>query len=354
MTQGTAFALFFFFSILFAEIAVAQPDLPPAENPIVKELAHALTEGGYPGVQGMMLSLEGEIIMEAYAPRNKAGRQHDIRSATKGVTSLLLGMLVDDGVISSLQQPISTLIPGTFASLPRDDLRRRITLEDVLTMRTGLACDDWAPSSVGHEDKMYKTNDWAAYLLSQPLSHEIGEYFSYCTGGVVLLGRVIQELSGETVPTFAQKRLFGPLGISGAKWASTPAGHTDTGGHLELRLEDMHRIGLLLAQNGKWGNRQLISKRWIKRSVSEHASIPERREHYGYLWWLNSGEVEGQAISLIYAHGNGGNFIFIVPELDLVLASHANNYGKREQFIPMQILVEKLIPALGQNLSPAR
>lgn len=319
---------------------------PPGQNPVIPELAQAIDNGDYPGLQGMMISLHGEIIMEAYAPRSKAGDQHDIRSATKSITALLLGILIDDGAIKSVKQPIAKLVPDSFAHLPEGDVRREITLEDALTMRTGLACNDWAPSSVGNEDKMYKTDDWVAFLLAQPIAYDIGEYFSYCTGGVVLLGRVIEKLSGQTVPAFAQQRLFGPLGINDAKWAMTPTGHTDTGGHLELTLGDMHRIGLLVARNGRWEGRQLVSERWIRTITSEQTSIPERRERFGYLWWLNSGEVSGQPLSLIYAHGNGGNFIFFVPELNLVAASNANNYGKREQFIPMQILSEQLIPAL--------
>jgi len=285
-------------------------------------------------------------MAEAYAPRNGPDRRHDIRSATKSITALLIGILLEEGQLKSVSTPLSNLLPETFASLDADDPRRQITVEDALTMRTGLACDDWAPASVGQEDKMYKTQDWAAFLLALPISHEIGAHFSYCTGGVILLGRVIEQLGGQPVPAFAQQHLFDPLGIRDAEWAETPGGHTDTGGHLELRLQDLYRIGQLVAQDGEWNGQQIVSRRWVRTITSEQTPVPGRRERYGYLWWLNEGTVAGQAVSLVYAHGNGGNFIFIVPELGLVAAFNANNYNSREQFIPMQILSEEMIPAL--------
>ncbi|WP_417451155.1 serine hydrolase domain-containing protein [Kordiimonas sp.] len=204
---------------------------------------------------------------------------------------------------------------------------------------------------------MYKTRDWAAFLLEQPLAYEVGKHFSYCTGGVVLLGRVIKKLSGRTVPDFANERLFAPLGIEGAKWESTPQGYTDTGGHLRLRLSDLHRIGLLVANNGALpdgtntaqtlhGNGQIIAQKWLKNVAKLHTNVNGRREQYSYLWWLDSGEVKGKPVSLMYAHGNGGTFIFIVPELKLVAAFTGKNYGEPAQFIPLQILSREIIPAL--------
>ena len=309
-------------------------------------IAERLERGDYRGIQGAMVSVGGERVLEAYSRGNDVNTRHDIRSATKSITALLVGELVEDGSLRRVRTPIADLIPDSFADLPDDDPRRDITVEDALTMRTGLACDDWAPASVGHEDKMYRTDDWAEFLLSQPFAHERGEHFSYCTGGVVLLGRVIETLAGQSVPDFAEERLFAPLGIEGARWDETPKGHTDTGGHLRLRLQDLHAIGMLVAQQGRWDGQAIVARDWIETATRAHTNIPNRRERYGYLWWFDQGEVKGQAVSLQFAHGNGGNFIFIVPELELVAAFNGRNYGKPEQFIPMQILTQEIVPAL--------
>jgi CubicO group peptidase (beta-lactamase class C family) len=317
-----------------------------ADGDAIAQVAARLEAGDYQGITGGMLTVAGKPVFEAYGPGNSADKRHDIRSATKSITALLVGELLEDGSLRSVKTRLSDILPDEFAHIAKDDPRRDIRVEDALTMRTGLACNDWAPASVGHEDKMYKTRDWAAFLLSQPMAYERGEHFSYCTGGVVLLGRVIEALSGRPVPDYAEERLFAPLGITGARWEKTPKGHTDTGGHLRLKLADLHRIGALVLAGGKVGDAQLVDPKWLKEATSEQTRIYERREKYGYLWWLDSGEVKGKPVSLIHAHGNGGTFIFIIPELQLVAAFTGKNYGKPTQFIPLQILTREIVPAL--------
>ncbi len=319
---------------------------PVAAQSEIDEIAADLAAGKYKGITGGMVSVSGEVLFEAYAPRYTADRRHDIRSATKSITALLIGELVADGSLKNVKTKLSKILPDEFNHIAKGDPRRNITVEDVLTMRTGLACNDWAPASVGHEDKMYKTNDWAAFLLSQPMAYERSKHFSYCTGGVVLLGRVIKGLSGMSVPEYASQRLFGPLGITDARWEKTPKGYADTGGHLRLSLDDLHKIGRLVLAKGEWGNEQIIDAKWLATITSEQTEIPERREKYGYLWWRDSGEVKGKKVTLLYAHGNGGNFIFIVPELNLVASFTGKNYGKRTQFIPNQIVAQKIVPTL--------
>lgn len=323
---------------------------PAFANDTLDAIGRNLAAGEYPGITGGMLSVDGKVMFEAYAPGVEAGDRQDIRSATKSITAILVGELIEDGRLRSVKVKVADILQDEFKAIPQGDPKRDITIEDLLTMRTGLACNDWAEASVGHEDKMYKTRDWAAFLLAQPIAHEVGEHFSYCTGGVVLLGRVIRKLSGRDVPDFANERLFGPLGIEGARWDSTPQGHTDTGGHLRLTLRDLYKIGMLMANGGAMeggaGRVQLVAPKWHRAMTTEHTRIYERRQRYGYLWWLDSGEVAGKPVSLVYAQGNGGNFILIVPELKLVAAFTGKNYGKPEQFIPLQLLSREIVPAL--------
>jgi CubicO group peptidase (beta-lactamase class C family) len=323
---------------------------PLRANDTLTSVAQRLAAGEYEGITGGMLSVDDKVIFEAYAPGVDASDRQDIRSATKSITAILVGELIEDGLLKSVKVKVSDILEDEFKAIPKGDPKRDITIEDLLTMRTGLACNDWAEASVGHEDKMYKTRDWAAFLLSQPIAHEVGEHFSYCTGGVVLLGRVIRKLSGREVPDYANERLFRPLGIEGAKWDGTPKGYTDTGGHLRLRLGDLYKIGVLVANGGVSGHgtdqAQIVAQEWVRAMTAEHTRIYERRQRYGYLWWLDTGEVKGKPVSLIYAHGNGGNFILIVPELKLVAAFTGKNYGKPEQFIPLQLLSREIVPSL--------
>lgn len=335
-----------YFLLIFAMATPSNAQIPAEARLVAERVARGLEEGEIKGITGGMVSVNGELLFEAYAPGNSAEKRHDIRSATKSITALLVGELIKDGALRSVKTKLSKILPAEFEQMDKNDPRRDITVEDVLTMRTGLACNDWAPASVGHEDKMYKTDDWAAFLLSKPLAYERGEHFSYCTGGVVLLGRVIQRLSGRSVPDFANARLFDPLGVEGARWDETPAGYTDTGGHLRLTLRDLFKIGQLVQADGRWEGRQLVDSAWLEKATAEQTRIYERRERYGYLWWRDGGTVKDRQVSLLYAHGNGGNFIFIVPELKLVAAFTGKNYGKASQFIPNRIVAQQIVPAL--------
>ena len=320
-----------------------------AQQNVIADTARKLQAGGYEGITGGMLNVGGRTVFEVYAPDNGPDKLHDIRSATKSITALLVGKLLEEGTLKNVNQKLSDLLPGEFAHMPRHDARRNITVADVLTMRTGLACNDWVPSSLGQEDKMYRTKDWGTFLLSQPMAHERGRHFSYCTGGVVLLGRAIQKLSGMSVPDYAARKILGPLGIEGEKWDQTPEGYTDTGGHLQLKLSDLSTIGALVLQGGKYGGKQLVSGSWVQEMTSEKTDIYERREKFGYLWWRDRFTLEGKSYQLIYAHGNGGNFVFVVPELELVAAFTGTNYGRRSQFIPLKLLTGKIVPAIANG-----
>lgn len=322
----------------------------PAADPVVSasmenalsSLSNDFQSGEWPGVTSMMITVDGILLVEDYAQGVSTDDTHDLRSATKSVTAILIGEMIEDGLISSVDQPVAELIPRRFSSFGSHDLKRQVTVEDLLTMRSGMACDDWVPASLGQEDKMYETPDWVAFFLSQPRAHERGEHFSYCTGGVVLLGELITDLSGMSVSDFATERLFEPLGISSAKWADTPTGGTDTGGHLEMTAADFHRLGVTLLD----GNPEIISPDWFDEMVAYQTDVYERRSTYGYLWWRDRVEMDGRTLDYHYAHGNGGNFIFAVPSLGLVASFTGTNFGSRLQFQPVSILRDRIIPAV--------
>lgn len=321
-----------------------RPDLVAATstNQTLDQLSDDFLSGEWPGVTSMMITIDGILVAEDYAQQTQPEDTHDLRSATKSVTAILIGELIDDGLISSVDQPVAELIPRRFSSFDSHDLKRQITVEDLLTMRSGMACDDWVPASLGQEDKMYETPDWVAFFLSQPRAHERGEHFSYCTGGVVLLGELITDLSGMSVSDFATERLFEPLDISSAKWADTPTGGTDTGGHLEMTAADFHRLGVTLLD----GNPEIISPVWFDEMVGYQTDVYERRSTYGYLWWRDRVEMDGRTLDYHYAHGNGGNFIFAVPDLGLVASFTGTNFGSRLQFQPVSILQDRIIQAV--------
>ncbi len=312
----------------------------------IDAVAAEIASGSIEGVTGLSISVGGEIVAQASAPGLSAKTRHDIRSATKSITALLVGVLIDEGKLKGVDTPVSKILGEDFAPFSKSDPRRDITVKDLLTMRSGLACDDWAPASVGHEDKMYETGNWARFFLSQPFAHERGRHFSYCTGGVVLLGRVIEKLAGEPVPDFARRALFEPLGVADVTWERTPEGGTDTGGHVRLSASDMEKIGRLVLDKGDWNGRRLLSPEWIAAATSKQTDIPERKFDYGYLWWLDTIARDGKSEAIFFAMGNGGNFIFVLPERRAVVAFTAENFNSPMQFKPAELLRDRILPAL--------
>ncbi len=129
------------------------PDGAARAIPDIERVADKLAAGEYKGITGAMLSVNGDLVFESYAPGYKASGRHDIRSATKSITSLLVGELIEDGSLKSVKRKVSDILPDEFAAVPRGDAKRDITIDDLLTMRSGIACNDWVPASVGHEDK---------------------------------------------------------------------------------------------------------------------------------------------------------------------------------------------------------
>jgi CubicO group peptidase (beta-lactamase class C family) len=163
---------------------------------------------------------------------------------------------------------------------------------------------------------------------------------------VVALGRVLAVATGQDVPAFADEALFHPLGIVGARWARFDAGRqTDSGGHLMLRPRDLARIGQLLLQQGRWGGRTIVSREWIERATAEQTRIDGGRP-YGYLWWRRSFPFRGDRVDAFSAEGNGGQYLFVLPQLELVVVFTGGNYNSPKAGRPLRMMANDLLPAI--------
>ncbi len=307
----------------------------------------------YPHILGAKLSIgeSPETLLIALKDSHNANKPVDIRSATKSITALLFGVSEAFDTESLLRTPVSLFLPQYFSSssIAVDVQKTSITVHDLLTMRSGLACNDWVSASVGHEDKMYQSHDWIGFWSSKPVAFEPGEHFNYCTGNVIALGEIITSQTEMPVPVFADKYLFSKMGIEDIHWETTPKGRTDTGGHLKMRLSDLHKIGLLVLNKGRWHGKQIVSEKWIAKITAVQTPVPERREQYGMLWWSMYVPNGTDTVHMIYAHGNGGNFIIIIPEIALVATFIGNAFNSIEQFAPLKLLVNEILPQLSKR-----
>jgi CubicO group peptidase (beta-lactamase class C family) len=306
----------------------------------------SLPGGSAHGLHSMLVVRRGTLVYERYWSGHAAGTLHDLRSATKSITSLLTGIAIERGHLPGVDAPMLPYLAPRYADLDNPhEAKSRITLAHLLTMRGGLACDDHDRRSPGQEDRMYRSRDWVRHFLELPVAHEPGDSARYCTGGVVALGRVLAEASGTPVPELARDALFAPLGIEQARWATFDGGRqTDTGGHLRLRPRDMAKIGQLVLQEGRWDGRQVVPAAWIRESTSMHTRLGEGRP-YGYLWWQVGAAYPGHTVRIVHASGNGGQFIFIVPDLELVAVFTGGTYDSPRAGLPLHLLATAILPA---------
>ncbi len=260
----------------------------------------------------------GNITFDADTP-------HDMKSVSKSVASLALGIAIDRGLIRGVNEPIFNFFPEL--SDLRTPEKERIELSHVLTMSMGLKWVEATPDT-GDDDndeaRMHMAPDPCRYVLGLPATAPPGQEFFYNTGALMLVSAIIHKATGRPLDEFARANLFEPLGITAVGW-NWFKGDTDAGGGLRLRPRDMAKIGQLVLAGGRWNDRQIVSRAWIATSTTSKLKATDD-QLYGYLWWLGRARLNGREVHWVGALGRGGQSIRIVPELDLVVAVTAGYY----------------------------
>jgi CubicO group peptidase (beta-lactamase class C family) len=315
---------------------------PALDRARIEEMVRRIARGEYPDVHSVLILEKSVLVLEEYFYEYNAETVHQLRSATKSFVSALIGIAIDQGLIESVRAPVLPYFTAEYERIENlTESKRKITIEDLLTQRSGLECNDWDPASAGNESRMGQSEDWVKFILDLPMVHEPGTVASYCSGGVVLLGRIVERASGRNIEDFAREHLFGPLGIHQFEWRFEPdRSSSETFVQLSLRPRDMVRFGLLFAQGGRWNGRQILSEEWVEASTARHTAVGDT--DYGYLWWRPYLNVAGGQHHGILATGNGGQKIYIWPELDLIVVLTGGNYN--EDSPVNKLLINYILP----------
>ncbi|TIO05519.1 MAG: serine hydrolase [Mesorhizobium sp.] len=254
-----------------------------------------------------------------------AGLRHDLRSITKSITSLLFGIGVDRGWINDLDEPVFSFFPE-YADLNTPD-KARINLRHLLTMSAGFAWNEDLPYSnpANSERRMIDAPAPYRYVLEQPINRPPGAAHCYNGGLTALLAAILEKRSGYPLDILAKETLFEPLGIQDVEWIRYADGTPNAVSGLRMRPRDLARIGQLVLDRGMWKGRPIISAAWIDESTSPHVN-GAGLFFYGFQWWLGRSLVNRQEIRWISAVGYGGQRLYIVPSLDLVVVVMAGLY----------------------------
>lgn len=315
---------------------------------VANEIGAGILSEKWPDVHSVLLYQGGKLVLEEYFYGYTRDRTHQLRSATKSIVSALAGIAITRRSLSGVNEPVLRRL--AYRSYAHPDPRKpQITLGQFLSMSSGLDCNDHSASSPGRETVIDERPDWVKATLDLPMIHDPGRVGYYCSGGVAVVGRVIEKATRTYLPDFAQANLFSPLGIALTDWVWNYdlTNNDKEFSQIHLRPRDMLKLGILYAQGGQWKGKQVISADWVNASLAHHSTVDGTE--YGYFWWhpwlrVNTSRGE-QHVFLHSAQGNGGQKIYIVPELKLVavFTGGAYNMGGSP---PNKIMASVILPAL--------
>ncbi len=297
-----------------------------ADVTLIEEIVEKILGSKYPYIHSLLALKDGKLVLEEYFYGYGSKDPHPIQSITKPVFSLLFGIAEAQGLCRTSQKLYDFF--SSYRSRPGWDPRKdRVSLENLLTMTSGLGCDD-SKDSKDCSWSMFASPDWLDFSLSLPLNHEPGSNFAYCGACLTPLGEVLEKQSGMKLRDYAQKFLFDPLGIETPLWWEGPQGIHSPAFGLDLTPRDMAKIGYLVLKKGVWKGRQVVPEKWIQESTAVHvpSSKTGKKSDYGYLWWERDADWHGKTLRVLDAWGVGGQHIFIVPRLDLVCVLTGGNY----------------------------
>src|SRR5262245_5444022 len=313
-------------------------------------------------VHAVLVVRKGKLVYEHYAagydePWGEPDRRydfsaaikHDMRSVSKSVTSLLIGIAIDRKLIAGVDEPVVKFFPEHAAvkSAGWDG----ITIRHILTMSSGLAWDENLPWTDPKNDEPHlgSESDPIRYVLAKPIAAPPDTIWNYNGGGTDVLGSILERLSGKAFDAFAREALFEPLGITDWEWRRYRNGKIAPAAGLRLRPRDAAKIGQLVLNRGAWKGQQIVSSAWIAESITpRHQAIGlfGGLFFYGYQWWLGRTLSGDKEVTWVAGMGLGGQRLVMVPDLDLIVMTTSGAYASpRQGNAALEVLYRFVIPA---------
>ena len=313
----------------------------PAAPALAADARDAIVDraGQLPRLRSLLVSVGGELIEEHYFNGASERSVANLKSASKSIISVLVGIAVNRGDIESVHQPIVDFFPEELAGA--EDSRRSITVEDLLTMRAGLET-----TSNRNYGRWVQSRNWVRHVLTRPMVDRPGGRMIYSTGSTHLLSAVVTRATGMSTLEYGRRHLARPLGITLPAWLRDPQGVYFGGNEMTMTPRAMVAVGDLYRRGGSIDGFEVVSPDWVRESFTPRTASRYSRRQYGYGWWMRM--LGGHPT--YYAWGYGGQFIFIIPDLDSVIVATSSpnpGDGRRPHRRGLDALIERqLVPAL--------
>lgn len=313
-------------STLIAEVEEPKEDIPwewqhdtlanhNIDSSVIESVHQTLDQ--YP-INAEVIVRNGVIVDEYYKDGYNQNSIFTLQSTSKSVTSAIFGIAMEQGYIESVDTPISTYFPQILND--GSEYKSQITVRNLLTHTTGLDSSD----TTNWNDWRVSSN-WVDYVLNRPAVARPGTTFNYFTGNTHLLSAIIQQVTGKTTYEFGKENLFDKLDMDSVECSTDPQGISDGGNGFAMNAYDMAKIGQLYLNNGVWEGEQIISEQWIKDSTTVQFERSSGSADYGYQWWVRT--FGNNNYHAYFAQGHYGQYIFVVPEIELVVVMTSHYEG---------------------------
>jgi CubicO group peptidase (beta-lactamase class C family) len=321
----------------------------PIERFVQMLIDRKMEEVGTSQLHSLLIARNGKLVLEEYFHGHNRDMPHDLRSASKSWTAVLIGAAMQAGVPISIDTPLYQTMLGTVPA-DLDPRKKAVTLEHLITMTAGFDCDD-SGDRPGDEDVFQdqdKEPNWYRYMLNVPMTWNSGDQIVYCSGKPNLAAGMLEKVASEPLPELFDRLVGRPMQMDRYHLFLQPTGEAYGGGGHRFRPRDFLKLAQLMMDDGRWQGRQIVSRDWARKSTEALRVLsPKSGQTYGYLWNSVSYPYRGRKVHAFFAAGNGGQIFMGIPELDLAIGFTGGNYADAALFVPQRVFVpEHLLPAV--------
>ena len=307
-----------------------------------------IRRGAYGEIHSLLIVHDKKLVLEKYySGRNSNGQfinfdrftKHEVQSSSKSFRSALMGIAIDKGFIDDVDSKLFSFFPELqHLRTPQKD---KITLDHMLTMSSGLEWDEWS-YSFGDPRNSLSTlyakpaSQWVSHILGLPLKYEPGSTFAYNTGASISLNTIIINSIPINYESFLRTYYTDLIESKDLPGLGYPLGASTT-------PRDMAKLGYIFLYDGKWKDIQVLSPEWIEKSITKRFQVNSTLG-YGYQWWTRTLRTASTNYDVFYANGNGGQFVIIIKDLDIVIVSTGGKFGTAGDEI-FNLIVQHVLPA---------